>query len=111
MAKKLIDDATEWKLGTICDLYDRNTRTWVAAEVIDLFSDEEGEWIKVRCGQRDHKVLKGDPDLQKRAIISGHQLKQLQNIAAQVPSITPILESILPSSSEQGLYSHSDGLF
>ena len=108
--RSLTDGLKEWKLGTKCDFFDRNIRKWVEAEVIGSYSDDQGEWVKVRCGQKDHNVLSDDPDLRKGALISGDHLKQLQNIAAQVPSITPILQSILPSSSEQGSYSHSDGL-
>ena len=49
-------------------------------EVIGSFSDDEGEWVKVRCGQKDHNVMDGDPDLRKRVVkvITGHQLKQKQ---------------------------------
>ena len=103
-------DIVEWKPGTKCDFYNRSIRKWVEAEVIGSFSDAKGEWTKVKCGQKDHDVMNGDPDLRKRAMIPGHQLKQLQDVAAQIPTIAPILESILPSSSGQGLYAHSDGL-
>ena len=103
-------DAVKWKPGTKCDLYDRSTRKWVEVEIINLFSDEKGEWIKVRCGQKDRNVIQGDPDLRQRAVIPGHELKQLQEAAAQMPNIAPILQRVLPSSSGQGLYTHSDGL-
>ena len=110
MAQQTLRDDVEWKPGTKCDLYDRDTFKWVEAEVIGPFSQDNREWIKVRYGQSERNVLKGDPDLRKRALISGDQLKQLQDAATQLPNIAPILESILPSSSEQGLYAHSDGL-
>ena len=110
MAKKVLNDTAEWKLGTKCDFFDRNTRKWVEAEVIGSYSDNQGQWVKVRCEQKDHNVMSDDPDLRKRALLSGDQLKQLQSIAAQVPTITPILETILPTTSKQGLYAHSDGL-
>ena len=103
--------AVKWKPGTKCDFFDRNTRKWVEAEVIGSFSDAKGEWIKVRCGQKDHDVMSDDPDLRKRAVIPGHELRQLQDAAAQLPNIGPILQRVLPSSSGQGLYAHSDGLF
>ena len=111
MAQRPFQDGTAvWKTGLKCDFYDRSIRKWVEAEVIGSFSDDDGEWIKVRCGHKDHNVLNGDPDLRKRAVIPDHQLKQLQGVVAQIPSITPILESILPSSSGQGLYDNSDGV-
>ena len=105
------NDNAEWKSGTKCDLYDRNIRKWVEAEVVGSFNDDQGVWIKVRCGQKDHNVLSGDPDLRKRALplISGQQLKLLQDAAVQNPVIAPILNEILPSTSGQGLYAHSEG--
>ena len=104
-------DAVKWKPGTKCDLYDRSTLKWVEAEIIGSLSDENGEWIKVRWDQKDRNVKKGDPDLRPRAVIPGHELKQLQDAAAQLPNIAPILQRVLPTSSGQGLYTHSDGLF
>ena len=105
------NDNAEWKSGTKCDFYDRNIREWVEAEVIGSFNDDQGVWIKVRCGQEDHNVLSGDPDLRQKALplISGHELKRLQDAAVQNPGIAPILEKVLPSSSGQGLYAHSEG--
>ena len=103
-------EAAEWKSGLKCDFFDRDIRKWIEAEVIGSFSDDQGKWIKIRCGQRDRNVLSDDPDLRKRAVIPGHQLKQLRDFAAQIPSITPILESILPQTSVQGLYTNSDGM-
>ena len=104
--------AAEWKAGIKCDFYDRNIRKWVDAQVIGTFTDDQGDWIKVRCGQKDHNVLSGDPDLRKKALplISGHELKRLQDAAVQNPGIAPILEKVLPSSSGKGLYAHSDGV-
>ena len=110
MAQQTLRDDVEWKPGTKCDLYDRDNFKWVEGEVIGSFSKDNREWITVRCGQSERNVFKGDPELRKRALISGDQLKQLQDAATQIPNIAPILESILPSSREQGLYAHSDGL-
>ena len=104
-------NAVQWKPGTKCDFFDRITRKWIEAEVIGSFSDAKGEWTKVRCGLKDHVVMSDDPDLRKRAVIPGHELKQLQDAAAQIPNIEAILQRVLPSSSGQGLYTHSDGLF
>ena len=99
---------TEWKLGAKCDFFDRGIRQWVEAEVIGSFSDDKGEWIKVRCGQKDHNVMSDDPDLRKRTLISGNQLKLLQDAVAQIPTIAPVLDNILPSSSGQGLHALTD---
>mgnify|MGYP001498286315 CR=1 FL=1 len=53
----------KWKLGSRCDLFVRSEMKWATGEVIGLFTDEQGEWVKVRCGQRVHDVLAHDPDL------------------------------------------------
>ena len=110
MAQQSLKNSTEWKPGTKCDLFDRNSRKWVEVEVVGSFSDDKGEWIKVRWGQKVHNVLGDDPDLRRRAKIPGRELKQLQDAAVQLPNIAPILERFLPSSPGQGLYANPDGL-
>ena len=108
--QSLHSETAEWKAGVKCDFFDRAVRKWIESEVIGSFSDEKGEWIKIRCGQRDVNVLSDDPDLRKRSVIPGHELKQLQHAATQLPNIAPILGRILPQTSGQGLYADSDGI-
>ena len=110
MAQQSLKDDVEWKPGTKCDFFNRNTRKWVEAEVVGSFVDDKGEWIKVRCGQEEHNVLGDDPDLKKQRLISGRELKQLRDAAVQNPVIAPILQKVLPSSSGPGPHAHSSGL-
>ena len=110
MAQQSLKENVEWKAGTKCDLYDRNTFKWVEAEVIGSFTKDNREWIKVRYGQSDRNVLKGDPDLRKQDLFSGRELKQLRDAAVQIPVIAPILQKVFPSSSGPRTYAHADGL-
>ena len=102
--------SVKWKPGSKCDLFDREQKKWKEVEIIGLFSDDHGEWVKVRCGQEIRDVLGIDPDLRARALITSDQMKELQNAAVQIPNIAPILERAFPSSSGRGLYGHSDSL-
>ena len=110
MALQSMKHDVQWKPGTKCDLFDRDTLKWVEAEVIGSFSDDKGEWIKVRYGKSDRNVLKFDPDLRKRELFSGRELKQLRDASAQIPIIAPILQKVLPVSSGSGPHAHSNGL-
>ena len=100
----------KWKLGSKCDLFDREHCRWVEAEVIAVFDDDGREWVKVRCDQTVRNVLSVDPDLRPRTLLQPEDLKKVQHAAVQQPDIAPVLERILPSSSGKGLYSHSDSL-
>ena len=57
------EEIVKWKLGSLCRRYDRKTRKWSDGEVIGLFTNDDGEWVKVRCGQQIHEVFANDPDL------------------------------------------------
>ena len=56
----------KWKLGSQCDLFVTEIRKWTEGEIIGTFSDEKGEWVKVRCDQTIHHVLSDDPRLRER---------------------------------------------
>ena len=103
-------DSFGWKPGTKCDFFDRNIRKWVEAEVIGSHTDDKGEWIKVRYGQKDQIVLSDDPDLRRRELITARELRRLRDAAAQIPIIAPILQKVLPSSSGPGQHDHPDGM-
>ena len=100
----------KWKLGSKCDLFDREHCKWVEAEVIAVFDDEGRQWVTVRCDQTVRNVMSVDPDLRPRTLLQPEDLKKLQHAAVQQPDIAPVLERILPSSSGKALYSHSDSL-
>ena len=102
--------SVEWKLGSKCQLFDREHLKWNDGEVIGSFSDDKGEWIKVRCGGVVRNVLSIDPDLKQLEVIPSKEIKKLQHAVVQQPDIAPILQRILPSMTGQGLYTHSDSL-
>ena len=111
MAQKPVTaPVVKWKLGSKCDLYDREQYKWIEAEVIGVFEADGREWVKVRCGQTVRNIHSGDPDLRQMTSIQTDDLKKLQHAVVQLPNIAPVLKRILPTSSGQGLYSHSDSL-
>ena len=71
---------------------------WATGEVIGLFTDEQGEWVKVRCGQRVHDVLAHDPDLRVGAsdnmLIPADKIKELREAAMESPDIAKLLQTV-----------------
>ena len=96
--------SVEWKAGSKCDLFVRDKMEWNDGEIIGSFSDEKGKWIKVQCGQRVHNVLAIDPDLRVRKVLQSAQVMELERAATQIPRLQPILDDILPNTSEHGIY-------
>ncbi len=96
-------ESVKWKLGAICDVFDRKQFKWVRGEVVGSFTNEEGEWIMVQCDEdhRDFRTI--DPDLRQRSLLHEKQLKALREAAVQQPNIEPILKILLSTSSSQGL--------
>ena len=96
--------AAKWKEGTLCDLYVRKERKWNEGEVIGLFSDENGEWAKVRCGQEIHDVLCDGPYLRPRASANVLiPIDKMQNLQAAVigTNADRVLQWILKTSGAQ----------
>ena len=108
--QQAISQSVEWKPGSKCQLFDRHDLKWNDGEVIGSFSDDKGEWIKVRCDDVVSNVLSDDPDLKQLEVIPSNEMKKLQHAAVQQPDIAPILQRILASMTGQGLYTHSDSL-
>ena len=96
---------------------------WEEGEIIGSYSDDKGEWVKVRCGQKVHDVLSRDPDLKERAqntsIVPVHidKLKELEeafltkNVATSAtifkqllaPTMTNVDDKDNDSDSEKGV--------
>ena len=74
--------AVKWKEGSLCDLYVRKQRKWNEGRVIGTFTNDQGDWVKVRCGLETHDVLCDDPDLRTRVkdnvVIPVDKMKALQ---------------------------------
>ena len=64
-------------------MFDREQRKWNEGEVIGSFSDDQGEWLKVRCGQSVAEVLCDDPDIRVSSsdnmVIPVVKMKKLQS--------------------------------
>ena len=105
MAAQITKEETiKWKDGTLCELFDRKQRKWTDGEVIGSFSNENGDFVKIRCGPEIHDVLRDDPDLRVRAknmtLISNDKLKELQE-AVTDPDVVRALQWIMESPTEQ----------
>ena len=99
----LNEQSVKWKPGTLCDLYVREQRKWAEGEVIGSFTDEHGEWVKVRCGPETHDVLCDDPYLRARGhqlrVIPAENIPKLNQLTAEHPVIGRQFERLLPLSS------------
>ena len=45
-----------WNIGSQCELYSRDTGKWMEGEVINLFNDELGRYLRVQYGPRVQDV-------------------------------------------------------
>ena len=79
-----LQEPVKWKLGSKCDLFVRDIMEWAEGEIIGSYSDDKGEWVKVRCGQKVYDILSRDPDIRERAqnksavIVDIDKLKELE---------------------------------
>ena len=103
-AQRPKDQAVKWKPGALCEVFDREQRKWNEGEVISSFSDDRGEWVKVRCGQSVHELLCDDPYLRVSSsdnmLISVVKMKTLQS-ALHGTDFDRTLQWILGSSTKQ----------
>ena len=51
------EKVSEWKVGSQCEVYIRETGQWAEGEVINTFTDNAGYCIRVQYGQRIRDVL------------------------------------------------------
>ena len=109
MAQSASDQqSVEFRAGSKCDLFDRNKMKWNEAEVMSAFTDENGKWVKVRCGQKVRDVLAIDPDLRIRTVVTKEEVQKLERAAAQIPNINPVVNRILPTNAGHGIYVFAD---
>ena len=45
----------------MCDLFSIETRQWIEGQIVNLFSDDLGDWMRVQYGQRIRDILRDDP--------------------------------------------------
>ena len=112
MATQPVPDSVKWKAGSKCELFDREQRKWNEGEVIGSFSDDQGEWVKVRCGQSVAEVLCDDPDIRVSAsdnmVIPVDKMKALQS-ASNGTNFGRTLKWILSTADHRQLSDRSKG--
>ena len=54
----------QWTIGQKCEIYLKQKRKWNDGEVVDIFNDDEGEWVKVRMRTNgtDRQIVEIHPD-------------------------------------------------
>ena len=63
--------SSDWSVGQKCDIYISRRHKWIKAEIIDIFNDDEGDWVKVRFG-RNYKDIKPDSSKIRSRMDSGN---------------------------------------
>ena len=90
----------KWKKGAQCELFSRVKGKWVEAQIINIFSDEEGDWLRVQHEQRVRDVFGShiDHDIRARGAISPtisiEDQRELKHIEAKNRKIAPFLQRI-----------------
>ena len=104
--KKQTDSVHGWKVGNQCELYSRVKRQWTDGEVISIYTEEMGRWLRVQCGQRIHEVASDDVehDLKPRGAssmnLSIDDIQTIKNIAVKHRFIAPVLQRIFAKSEQ-----------
>lgn len=100
--------SVKWEIGTKCDVFNRDKFKWEQSEIVGSCTDDKGQWVKVKYGQKVRDILAADPDLRIRKVIQKEQVLELERAAVQIPKLKPILDDMLPPSSGQGFYVFAD---
>ena len=58
----------KWEIATRCEVYSRSQQKWVKGEVVDVFTDDDGEWVLVKYGRKPNEMHPGDRDLRKCSV-------------------------------------------
>ena len=51
----------QWEVGGLCEMISQGK--WTKADIIDVFEDDEGKWVKVKCGRNTLELSPKDPFL------------------------------------------------
>ena len=102
----LTEQSSEWKTGTLCEVYSHDARQWIEGEIINTFTDELGDCLRVQYGQRIRDVMTDDPLFRPRGTrniaVSEDALKMLRKLALKHSDLMPIFEGILSESGDSG---------
>ena len=87
----------KWKLEQQCEIYSTNQKRWITGEVIDVFTDDEGPWLRVKYGRIIQEMSPNDEHL--RAISSDENTLKWDNVVEAVKQeLYPMISSALGQS-------------
>ena len=90
----------QWKIGRKCEVYSRTKNLWIEGEVIDIFTDDEGQWVKVKYGRNTKEMPPNDKHL--RAINSGGNTLKWHTVAEAVNhELYPLIATSLGEAVEE----------
>ena len=108
--QQLKGQSVKWKQGQKCEIYSRLQRRWIEGEVIDIFEDEEGEWVKVKYERTIKEIPPNDPDIRpieskkeikdpnrERAIVS-REAKVTSTVDELIAKFKPLLKEVIGKS-------------
>ena len=83
MAHQANSESTKkWRAHQKCEIYNVNQKRWITGEVIDVFTDDEGQWVKVKYGRRTIEMSPNDEHLQ--AVSSDENILKWDNVVEAV---------------------------
>ena len=101
-----LDVVDGWKVGNHCEWYNRSKQQWIDGEIVDLFSNDLGIWVRVRCGQHIYDILGDDVEhyLKPRDTsimnVSGDDIRTMKQFATKYHVIAPTLHHIFGKSKQ-----------
>ena len=95
-----------WKVGNQCELYSRAKGQWTDGAIINIYSNEMGNWLRVQYGQQIQDVLSKyvTRDLKPRGAtslnVSVEDIQTFKSIAVKHRSTAPFLQRIFANSEQ-----------
>ena len=90
----------QWEIGQKCEVYSRTKNIWIEGEVIDKFTDDEGQWVKVKYARTTKEMPPNDKHL--RAINSGGNTLKWHNVVEAVnQELYPLIATSLVEAVEE----------
>ena len=57
------DESAEWNVGQKCEVHCYKEQRWIKGEVIGVFKDVDGEWVKVQYARKRIEMLSDSDDI------------------------------------------------
>ena len=99
----------KWKVDEKCEIYGRDVndrKRWIEATIMDIFKDEDGEWVMVKYNERTIKAVPPN-DKNLRAISLGGKRRLNWNhvVEAVKQELYPMISMALGQTVEELMYS------